>query len=46
MPVMRRMLVEGVHVDTAGVAEDGAVDVEEIGVLAIPGKAGLDMDAW
>ena len=38
-------LGEGVVVDAAGVAQQGAVDVEEIGVVAIPGQAGTPGDA-
>ncbi len=36
---------EGVEVHAVAAAQQGAVDVEEIGVLPIPGEVRLDRDA-
>ena len=38
-------LGEGVVVDAAGIAQQGAVDVEEIGVVLVPAQAGMPGDA-
>ena len=38
-------LGEGVVVAAAGIAQQGAVDVEEIGVVVVPGQAGTPGDA-
>ena len=35
---------EGVVVDTAGIAQQGAVDVEKIGVVLVPEEAGAPSD--
>jgi hypothetical protein len=36
---------KGIEVDAVGVAQQRAIDVKQIGILPIPGKAGLNLDA-